>query len=50
VVCPKAAFAELAAELVSEIDYDNFKSAVHGDPVRDQAYMRCWSAMHAAQH
>jgi hypothetical protein len=50
VVCPKEAFAELVARLVNEIDYDNFKSAVHGNPVRDQAYMRCWSAMNQAQH
>ena len=50
VVCPKGAFAELVAELVGEIDYDNFKSAVHGNPVRDRAYMGCWSAMNQAQH
>ena len=50
VVCPKAPFAELVAELVGEIDCDNFKSAVHGNPVRDRAYMGCWSAMNRAQH
>ena len=50
VVCPRAVFAELVAGLVEEIDYDNFKSAVHGDPVRDRAYMGCWSAMNQAQH
>ncbi|MDP6630921.1 MAG: hypothetical protein QGH29_08100 [Kiritimatiellia bacterium] len=48
-VCPKEAFSELLAEMVNEIDYDNFKSAVHGNPVRDRAYMGCWSAMYAAQ-
>jgi hypothetical protein len=48
-VCPKETFSELLAEMVNAIDYDNFKSAVHGDPVRDQAYMGCWSAMYAAQ-
>jgi hypothetical protein len=37
------------AGLVNEIDYDKFKKAAHGNPVRDRAYMGCWSAMHAAQ-
>ncbi|MBT7702029.1 MAG: hypothetical protein HN700_17205 [Verrucomicrobia bacterium] len=50
VVCPREAFATMVASLVGEIDYDNFKSAVHGDPVRDRAYMGCWSAMNQAQH
>jgi|APSaa5957512622_1039677.scaffolds.fasta_scaffold29158_3 hypothetical protein len=49
VVCPKEVFAKLVADWVGEIDYDNYKSAVHGNPVRDRAYMGCWSAMHAAQ-
>ena len=48
-VCPRAAMAELLKSLTNEIDYDNFKNSVHGNPVRDRAYMSCWSAMHAAQ-
>lgn len=48
-VCSQKAFAAVAAKLVSQIDYDNFKNAVHGNPVRDRAYMRCWSAMNEAQ-
>jgi len=49
VICPKEAFVKAVGGLVNEIDYDNFKSAVHGNRVRDRAYMGCWSAMHAAQ-
>lgn len=48
-VCSRVACAQIIAGLVESIDYDNFKSAVHGDPIRDRAYMGCWSAMSAAQ-
>ena len=47
--CPREIFAAVAATLVSRIDYDNFKNAVHGNPVRDAAYIRCWSAMNDSQ-
>ena len=47
--CPRSIFVKVAAGLVNEIDYDNFKNAVHGNPVRDKAYMRCWVAMNEAQ-
>jgi hypothetical protein len=46
---PKASFAELVRRLVEAINYTNFKNSVHGDPARDSAYMRCWTAMHAFQ-
>lgn len=49
VVIPKTVWAKVMAELAEAIDYGNFKSAVHGDPVRDRAYMRSWSAMADAQ-
>ena len=29
--------------------YTNFKGALHGEPVRDRAYGRCWAAMREAQ-
>lgn len=48
-VCRQEEFAGVVAELVNDIDYDNFKNAVHGNRVRDRAYMRCWSAMNEAQ-
>lgn len=38
----------VAAE-ASKIDYDNFKAAAHDGTPRDDALMRCWSAMRAAQ-
>lgn len=37
------------AALARDIDYDNFKSAVHGEPDRDGAYMDVWSAMAGLQ-
>ena len=37
-------------ESVSDLDYFNFKSEVHGEPDRDQAYMQVWSAMNDLQH
>jgi len=48
-VCPKTAFAKVVSDLISHIDYDNFKNAVHGNPTRDRAYMKCWAAMNEAQ-
>lgn len=42
-------WGRMLARLVEDIDYTNFKGAVHGDPVRDRAYGRCWSAMREAQ-
>jgi hypothetical protein len=42
---PRADFARAAIRLVEEIDYPNFKLAVHGEPARDRAYGRVWSVM-----
>ncbi len=48
----KRDWVKLAAELASEVDYPNFKSAVHDRP--DQAnkngpYLEIWSTIHAVQ-
>ena len=32
-----------------EIDYRNFRDAVHGELARDTAYMHVWAAMHKFQ-
>lgn len=40
---------EAVARIVADIDYPNFKNAVHGEPNRDRAYMRVWAAMHDLQ-
>lgn len=39
----------LAAALTADIDYTNFKAAVHGEADRDNAYLDVWSAMHELQ-
>ena len=49
VTARKETVAEAIARLTTEIGYDNFKNAVHGDPARDRAYMGVWSAMHGLQ-
>jgi hypothetical protein len=46
----KAVWARIVGDLAKDIDYENFKNSVHGDSVRDSAYMRCWSAMYSAQN
>jgi len=45
----KEIVAQAIAGITTEIDYDNFKDAVHGDVHRDRAYMGVWSAMHGLQ-
>lgn len=45
----KADWAKLLHGLAEDITYTNFKRAVHGNPIRDRAYMACWSAMRRAQ-
>ena len=42
-------WGRVLARMAEEITYHNFKGAVHGDPIRDRAYGRCWSAMRNAQ-
>jgi hypothetical protein len=48
----KRDWVKLAAELASEVDYPNFKSAVHDRPDQEnksQPYLEIWSIMHALQ-
>lgn len=45
----QSAVAKAVAKMVEDIDYPNFKAAVHGDMKRDAAYLRVWSAMHDLQ-
>src|SRR5262245_52151817 len=39
----RADFARVLVQLVEELDYGNFKAAIHGDPKRDRIYGRVWS-------
>lgn len=39
----------LIMHAVKNIEYDNFKASVHGEPERDAAYMRIWRAMYDFQ-
>ena len=41
--------AQAIFQIVSSIDYGNFKEAVHGEPDRDVAYMQVWSVMNGFQ-
>ena len=41
--------ADVMFEIAEDIDYSNFKNAVHGEPDRDLAYMGCWRAMNHLQ-
>lgn len=45
----KNAVAQALARQITDLDYTNFKNAVHGDRDRDSAYMGCWSAMYRLQ-
>jgi hypothetical protein len=42
-------WAEMLRRVALEIDYTNFKNAVHEGGPRDSAYMACWSAMAVLQ-
>lgn len=48
-VTDKQTFATYIAEQALDIDYDNFKNAVHDGTARDHAYMQVWSAMNSYQ-
>lgn len=48
-VATKHAVAQVLARQITDIDYTNFKDAVHGDRQRDDAYLDAWSAMHRLQ-
>ena len=45
----KDAVAQALARQVADLDYTNFKDAVHGDPQRDSTYLDVWGAMHRLQ-
>jgi len=42
---PKEVAAERIRQIVSEIDYPNFKARIHGEPDRDSAYMKIWAIL-----
>lgn len=42
---PREAWSDIVCKEASEIDYKNFKNAVHDGTSRDQAYMGVWSTM-----
>lgn len=42
-------WAKIVAAEALEIDYTNFKAAVHDGSARDTAYMAAWSAMRHGQ-
>ena len=48
-VIEKPLWQKIATALADNIDYTNFKSEVHGEPDRDNAYLKVWSAMHDLQ-
>lgn len=48
-VLDRPLWEKLAAALTADIDYTNFKDAVHGEADRDDAYLDTWSAMHELQ-
>ncbi len=45
---PREQVAKAMHDQVMALDYSNFKGAVK-DRARHDAYLRCWSAMHALQ-
>ncbi|MDO4629903.1 MAG: hypothetical protein Q4C70_12030 [Planctomycetia bacterium] len=46
---PRKTWSEIVGKEAENIDYSNFKDAVHDGTVRDYAYMNIWSAMRRAQ-
>ena len=45
----KVVFAELVRETAEDIDYPNFKDAVHDGTNRDWAYLNVWQALRREQ-
>jgi len=45
----KEAVTQALTRQINDLDYANFKNAVHGDRDRDSAYMSVWSAMNGLQ-
>lgn len=52
VTCTKKNMARVAASLIEDMDYTNFKDRVHekGEKDRDRAYMGVWSEMNGLQY
>lgn len=46
---PVEDFAAILAAVAIDVNYTNFKSAVHDGTERDATYMRVWSTMRCAQ-
>ena len=46
---PLKTWAEIAQREAAEIDYGNFKNAVHDGTARDDAYLEIWSILYALQ-
>jgi hypothetical protein len=44
-VTTRERFARALGAMVADLRYENFKSAAHGEPDRDRAYMDVWGAM-----
>ena len=49
VYVPRTVWSKAVETMTNEIDYTNFKNAVHDGTSRDAAYMRVWSAMASLQ-
>jgi hypothetical protein len=49
-VAPKREVAEIIGKLTADIDYTNFKASIHGDGIRDVAYMQLWATMKGFQN
>lgn len=49
IIVDRVVLVELMTTMVSELDYHNFKNAVHGDVDRDIAYMGVWGEMSELQ-
>jgi len=45
----KIVFSELIREAIEDIDYSNFKDAMHDGTIRDAAYMNVWACLSQAQ-
>jgi len=48
-IVDKTVFADYMQQAVTDLDYPNFKNAVHDGTRRDNAYMGVWSVMHGLQ-
>lgn len=45
----RSEWERIVSEEAMDIDYTNFKNAVHDGTQRDIAYMNCWAAMEQGQ-